>query len=91
MRTWSDRELEMFIKRNKDVLVDGCRPSVGHEDKFLMKLKSRFKKRVDVIPSFIKLWIAVFLIYLVAVGAWYDIKYRKPSKILNFMDVHVKK
>jgi len=47
MRNWTDEELEKFIKENRDALVDGCRPVVGHEKRFLKKLKSTAERIID--------------------------------------------
>jgi hypothetical protein len=69
--TWTEDKLEEFIKRNKDVLIDGCRPMVGHEEHFLMKLSKRFKKFVSIIPYLIKVLIITIIIFAASIFVWY--------------------
>lgn len=60
-------------------------PSVGHEERFLLKLLSRDKKYISLAPYFIKLWIVVFIIYLCSVLIWYDIKSLEQGTVLELI------
>jgi hypothetical protein len=70
MKDWNEKELEKFIRENKDILVDGCRPITGHEEKFLMKLQSRVKKFVELTPYFVKVAIITVIIFICSYLIW---------------------
>lgn len=68
---WTDEKLEQFIRENKDALVDGCRPTVYHEEHFLLKLTKRFKKFVSIVPYLVKVLIVTIIIFLCSIFVWY--------------------
>ena len=78
MKDWTDEELEKFIKENKDALVDGCRPVIGHEVKFLAKLQLRFKEYVSITPYLVKVAIVTIIVFLCSIFAWYS--FMRPDK-----------
>ncbi len=78
MKNWTDEELEKFIRENKDALVDGCRPVVYHEEKFLKKLQLRFKDYIDLTPYFVKVAIVTIIIFLCSIFVWYS--FMRPDK-----------
>jgi len=80
MKNWTDEELEKFIKENKDALVDGCRPIVGHEIKFMTKLQLKVKHYVDITPYLVKVAIVTIIVFLCSVFAWYSFMRTDPSK-----------
>lgn len=78
MKNWTDEELEKFIKDNKDALVDGCRPIVGHEIKFMTKLQLRVKHYIDITPYLIKVGIVTLIVFLCSMFVWYI--FMRPDK-----------
>jgi len=78
MKNWTDEELEKFIRDNKDALVDGCRPTIGHEVKFLTKLELKFRHYVDLTPYFVKVAIVILVIFLSSIFIWYS--FMRPDK-----------
>lgn len=78
MKDWTDEELEKFIKENKNALVDGCRPVVGHEVKFLTKLQLRVKGYIDLTPYFVKVAIVTIIVFLCSMFVWYN--FMRPDK-----------
>jgi len=80
MKEWNEEELEKFIKENKNALVDGCRPIVGHEVKFMTKLQLKVKHFVDLTPYFVKVAIVTIIIFLCSIFTWYSVMRPDPSK-----------
>lgn len=80
MKKWTDKELEKFIRENKDVLVDGYRPIAGHEVKFMTKLQLRVKHYIDLTPYFMKVAIITIIVFLCSIFAWYNFMRIDPSK-----------
>jgi len=78
MKNWTDEELEKFIRDNKDALVDGCRPIVGHEIKFMTKLQLRVKHYIDITPYLIKVGIVTLIVFLCSMFVWYS--FMRPDK-----------
>ena len=78
--------LDERLLRNR--LVTDNEPSVGHEEKFLMKLKSRTKKFVDLTPYFVKVAIVTLIVFLCSMFIWYSFLRPDPSKtvIENVID-----
>ena len=72
MKDWTDEELEKFIRDNKDALVDGCRPVVGHEIKFMTKLQLRVKSFIDLTPYLVKVVIVTVIIFVASSLIWYS-------------------
>ena len=72
MKDWTDEELEKFIRDNKDALVDGCRPVVGHEIKFMTKLQLRVKSFIDLTPYLVKVAIVTVIIFVASSLIWYS-------------------
>ena len=93
MKNWTDEELEKFIRENKDALVDGCRPIVGHEIKFMTKLQLRVKHYIDITPHLVKVGIVTLIIFLCSIIAWYSLMRPDPSKgvIKNIIEQFEKK
>jgi hypothetical protein len=63
-------------------------PSENHEEKFLMKLKLRTKKFVDLTPYFVKVGIVTLIVFLCSMFAWYSFLRPDPNKtvIENVID-----
>ena len=80
MKNWTDEELEKFIRDNKDALVDGCRPVVGHEIKFMTKLKLRVKSIVDITPYLVKVAIVTVIIFVASALIWYNFIRKDKNK-----------
>lgn len=78
MKNWTDEELEKFIRDNKDALVDGCRPVVGHELKFLTKLELKFKHYIDITPYLVKVAIVTIILFATSMFIWYS--FMRPDK-----------
>lgn len=68
---WTDEKLEQFIRENKDALIDGCRPTVYHEENFLLKLSKRFKKFISIVPYLVKVLIVTIIIFVSSIFVWY--------------------
>jgi hypothetical protein len=68
---WTEEKLEKFIKENKDALIDGCRPVIGHEGHFLLKLSKRFKKFISIVPYLVKVLIITVIIFACSIFVWY--------------------
>jgi len=47
-------------------------PSENHEEKFLMKLKLRTKKFIDLTPYLVKVGIITVLIFAASIFVWYS-------------------
>jgi len=69
--TWTEEKLEKFIRDNKDALVDGCRPTMWHEDNFLQKLSKRFKKIISIVPYLMRVLIITIIIFICSIFIWY--------------------
>jgi hypothetical protein len=80
MKNYTDEELRKFIRNNKDTLIDGCRPVIGHEEKFLRKLQARAKKFIDLTPYLVKVAIATILIFVSSMFVWYSFMRPDPTK-----------
>lgn len=83
MKNWTDEELEDFIRNNKDAIVNGCRPVMNHEQKFLSKLKYNTKKFVSLNRSLLIVATITLLIYIISIFAYIDIKKNDKSMILK--------
>lgn len=68
---WTDEKLEQFIRENKDALIDGCGPTVYHEENFLLKLSKRFKKFISIVPYLVKVLIVTIIIFVSSIFVWY--------------------
>lgn len=68
-------------------------PSENHEERFLQKLQSRFKKYVDLTSYFIKLAIVTIIVFLCSIFIWYTFMRPDPSKgvIKNIIEQFEKK
>ena len=80
MKNWTDEELEKFIRDNKDALVDGCIHVVGHEIKFMTKLKLRVKSIIDITPYLIKVAIMTVIIFIASALIWYNFIRKDKTK-----------
>jgi hypothetical protein len=89
---WTDEKLEKFIRDNKDALIDGCRPTMYHEDNFLIKLSKRFKKFISIVPYLIKVMIITVLIFIVSTFVWYNYIYKaKDHPVIDKVIENIKK
>ena len=68
---WTDEKLEKFIRDNKDALIDGCQPTMYHEDNFPVKLSKRFKKFISIVPYLVKVMIVTVIIFACSIFVWY--------------------
>jgi hypothetical protein len=68
---WTDETLEKFIKENKDAFIDGRKPTIKHEEHFLLKLSKRFKKFISIVPYLIKVLIVMVIIFGCSIFIWY--------------------
>ena len=80
MKDWTDEELEKFIRENKDALVDGCRPVVGHEIKFMTKLKLIVKSVIDITPYLVKVAIITLILFIASSLIWYNFMRKDKTK-----------
>jgi len=80
MKDWTDEELEKFIKENKDALIDGNRPIIGHEIKFMTKLQLKVKHYIDITPYLVKVAIATLIIFISSMFIWYSFMRPDPNK-----------
>jgi hypothetical protein len=80
MKDWTEEELEKFIRDNKDALVDGCRPVIGHEVKFMTKLKLRMKSIIDITPYLIKVVVVTIIVFLCSIFIWYNFMCKDKTK-----------
>ena len=55
-------------------------PSKNHEERFLMKLRMRTKKFIDLTPYLVKVAIATILIFSASIFVWYSFMRPDPSK-----------
>jgi hypothetical protein len=53
-------------------------PSENHEEKFLAKLRSRFKEYVDITPHLVKVAIVTIIVFLCSMFIWYS--FLRPDK-----------
>lgn len=80
MKNWTDKELKKFIRENKDVLIDGCRPIIGHEEKFLRKLQARAKKFIDLTPYLLRVAIATLIVFVSSIIIWHNFIRKDKTK-----------
>jgi len=55
-------------------------PSENHEEKFLTKLRSRFKEYVSITPYLVKVAVATILIFAASIFVWYSFLRPDPNK-----------
>ena len=91
MENWdniNEDSIEDFIKANKDKF-SLYRPSIKHDDHFLMKLHKKFTKIISIIPHLVKVAIATIIVFTISICLWnsyirWDRKYISlPQKIEN--------
>ena len=61
--------LEEMIRKNRE-MFDNEIPSENHEEKFLFRLKMKFKEWVSIVPHLIKVAIVTVIIFILSITAW---------------------
>ena len=79
MKDWTEEELEKFIRGNKDKLIKS-KPTVGHEIKFMTKLKLRVKSVIDITPYLVKVAIVTIIVFLCSIFIWYNFIRKDKTK-----------
>jgi len=79
MKDWTEEELEKFIRENRDKLIKS-KPTVGHEIKFMTKLKLRVKSFIDITPYLIKVAIMTVIIFIASALIWYNFIRKDKTK-----------
>jgi hypothetical protein len=72
--------LDERLLRNRLVVSKSDEPSEKHEEKFLAKLRSRFKEYVSITPHLVKVAIVTVIIFLCSMFIWYSFLRPDPSK-----------
>ena len=65
-KDWTEKDLEDFIKENKDKF-DVYQLNPNHEKKFLLRLKKLIK---TIVPYLIKVGIAVIIVWVISFLSW---------------------
>jgi len=61
--------LEEMIRKNRE-MFDNEIPPENHEEKFLFRLKMKFKEWVSIVPHLIKVAIATIVIFILSIIVW---------------------
>lgn len=61
--------LEEIIRKNRE-MFDNEIPPENHEEKFLFRLKMKFKEWVSIVPHLIKVAIVTVIIFILSIAAW---------------------
>ncbi len=69
MKTWDEKELEKFIRENKDQF-DIYQPRPDHSQHFLKKLINKFKEVISIVPYLVKVGIATVLVFALSFLVW---------------------
>lgn len=69
MKNWDEKELEQFIRDNKDKF-DKYPPNQDHAQHFLKKLTNKFKEVIDIMPYLAKVGIVTILIFIISFFLW---------------------
>ena len=63
--------IEKFIRENREAFRDDLPPE-DHMDKFLVKLNTRIKHLISIVPYLIRVAIATVLIFTASIIIWND-------------------
>lgn len=66
---WTEEEIEKFIIENKS-RFELVKISSNHQDKFLIKLRNRFKKIISIVPYLIRIIIVWVIVVILSIFAW---------------------
>jgi hypothetical protein len=69
MKTWDEKELEEFIRANKDKF-DVYHPDPDHGQHFLKKLVRKFREVISIVPYLVKVGIATLFVFLISFLVW---------------------
>ena len=61
--------LEEMIRKNREMFYNEIPPE-NHEEKFLFRLKIKFKEWVSIVPHLIKVAIVTVIIFILSITAW---------------------
>lgn len=64
-----ESNLEEMIRKNRE-MFDNEIPPENHEEKFLFRLKMKFKEWVSIVPHLIKVAIVTVIIFILSIAAW---------------------
>ena len=69
MKIREEKELEKFIRENKDKF-DTYNPEPDHSQLFLSKLFKKFKEVISIVPYLVRVGIATILIFILSFAVW---------------------
>lgn len=69
MNRLSEKDLESFIRRNRDKFGDYS-PHENHMDRFIFRFRNRFRKIVSIVPYLARVAIATVVIFVASVIVW---------------------
>ncbi len=69
MKEIDENGLEDFIRENKDKF-NGCCPNDNHEETFFLKLQSRIKEYISILPYLVRVAIATVIIFIASIIVW---------------------
>lgn len=61
--------LEEMIRKNRE-MFDNEIPPENHEEKFLFKLKLKFKELVSIVPYLIRVAIVTVIVFVASIIVW---------------------
>jgi hypothetical protein len=69
MPTLSEKNIENFIRKNKDIFGDYRLPD-NHVERFMYKLNRRIRNIISIVPYLIRVAIATIVIFSASIIIW---------------------
>jgi hypothetical protein len=95
MPSINEKNIENFIRKNKDIFGDYRLPD-NHLERFMYKLNKRIRKIISIVPYLIKVTIATIIIFAASIIIWnnyirkdrHDITLRNKISLIVSKKVH---
>jgi hypothetical protein len=69
MPSLNEKNIENFIRKNKDIFGDNRLPD-NHLERFMFKLNNSIKNIISIVPYLIKVTIATIIIFIASIIIW---------------------
>jgi len=95
MPSINEKNIENFIRKNKDIFGDYRLPD-NHLERFMYKLNNRIRNIISIVPYLIKVTIATIIIFAASIIIWnnyirkdrHDITLRNKISLIVSKKVH---
>jgi len=95
MPSINEKNIENFIRKNKDIFGDYRLPD-NHLERFMYKLNNRIRNIISIVPYLIKVTIATIIIFAASIIIWnnyirkdrHDITLRNKISFIVSKKVH---